>query len=492
MRELQLQLINDRSTARRFQLLALIEREQFVTTQYAATQLGVSQRTILSDIQMLKDHFGESAEFNASNTGYQFIELDITEYNQKKLTLLDNEPLYEIISNIFYGELDTLEDTANYLNYSPGSLRRILQSAQSVLRQYGLILQMNPIQIIGEEIAIRKFFFDFYYEGSQTPHTLHPPKGFQELFLQQLSEESNSIELDTAVGIASFYYRIYIAFERYRQGFRVTLSESLETIICKENDFERLFSFISTLGNSYDYTLSKTEVAVIHYDILTQRAVRSIDSEILFYERFGIFSEIETIANHYVNSLTDSSWDQSKLLIFYKSFFLSIKIKEAISPILNKTMSDKIKSIRSHQTNAFYQNLAFVEDYAEQLQLSTKYQEDVATSLTIFADLLSHVYAAKKRIYFILEGDSLTRQSIIYKATQFFGKQHHLKFITIWDLSKERLLEASIDLIVTNYSPYITDYVATTPYVLINTVPKAKDWQTICILLGLDPSYFFT
>ncbi|OTO22727.1 hypothetical protein A5876_003388 [Enterococcus sp. 3C8_DIV0646] len=65
MRELQLQLINDRSTARRFQLLALIEREQFVTTQYAATQLGVSQRTILSDIQMLKDHFGESAEFNA-------------------------------------------------------------------------------------------------------------------------------------------------------------------------------------------------------------------------------------------------------------------------------------------------------------------------------------------------------------------------------------------------------------------------------------------
>ncbi|KPG71556.1 helix-turn-helix domain-containing protein [Enterococcus sp. RIT-PI-f] len=490
MRDLQLQLINDRSTARRFQLLAIIEREQFVTTQYIAAQLGVSQRTILTDIQLLKDHFGESAAFDASNTGYQFAELDITTYNQKKQTLLDNEPIYEIISNIFYGELDTLEDTANYLNYSPGSLRRILQSAQSVLRQYGLIFQMNPIQIVGEEIAIRKFFFDFYYEGSQTTHTLHPPKGFQQLFLQ-LSEEAKNIELDTAVGIASFYYRIYIAFERYRQGFRVALPESLETIICQENDFEKLSHLIATLGKTYDYSLPKTEVAAIHFDILTQRTVRAIDSEILFYARFGIWPEIETIAKQYVTSFTDSSWDQATLLTFYKSFFLSIKIKEAISPILNKTMSDTIKSIRTNQTNAFYQNVSFIEEYAAQLQLSTKYREDIATSLTMYADLLSHFYAAKKQIYFILEGDSLTRQSIISKATQFFGKQHQLTFISIWDLSKERLQEASIDLIVTNYSPYITDYVATNPYVLINAIPKAKDWQTICIHLGLDPSYFF-
>ncbi len=491
MRDLQLQLINDRSTARRFQLLAIIEREQFVTTQYIATQLGVSQRTILTDIQLLKDHFGESAAFDASNTGYQFTELDITAYNQKKQTLLDNEPLYEIISNIFYGELDTLEDTAHYLNYSPGSLRRILQSAQSVLRQYGLVFQMNPIQIVGEEIAIRKFFFDFYYEGSQTPHTLHPPKGFHALFLQQLSDAADKIELDTGVGIASFYYRIYIAFERYRQGYRINLPPNLETIIWQENDFARLYSFIITLGEAFDYSLSKTEVAAIHYDLLTQRAVRPIENEIIFYARFRIWPEIETIAKEYAASLSYEGWDQYTLVTFYKSFFLGMKIKELISPVMNKTMGDTILAIRANQPNELQNNLLFLEQHAKNLPISIKYREDAAASLTTFADLLSHAYAPQKNIYFILEGDTLTRQSIISKAKQFFGRHHHLTFLPIWDLSQEQLQEAAIDLIVTNYSPYITDYVAANPYVLINAVPKAKDWQTICSHLGLDPSYFF-
>lgn len=392
MRDLQLQLIHNRSTARRFKLLAIIEREQFVTIQYIATKLGASQRTILTDFHMLKEHFGKSAKFNSSNNGYHFSELDTTTYNQKKQTLLDKEPLYDIISNIFYGELDTLEDTAIYLNYSTGSLRRILQSAQPVLRQYGLAFQINPIKIIGDEIAIRKFFFDFYYEGAQTPHTLHPPKGFHSLFLQQLSDVENQIELDTGVGIASFYYRIYIAFERYRQGYRLVLPKKLEKVISQESDFSRLLSFINTLGETYGYALSKTEV---------------------------------------------------------------------------------------------------IENHADILKVPFKYRAGVAAKLTAFSGLLSHSYTHPKIIYFILEGDALTRQSIIFKAKQLFEKDHHLTFLPIWHLSKEMFKKKHIDLIVTNYSPYITDYLVSYPYVLISDQPKAKDWQMICSRLGLDPSYFF-
>lgn len=491
MRNLQLQFINDRATARRFQLLDILEHEQFVTTQYLAKKLGASQRTIMSDIQELKIHFGESVDFKADSSGYRFIEKDNLNYVQNKQELLSNEPLYEIIGNIFYGEFDTLEETADYLNYSPGSLRRILQTAQPVLRHYGLSFQMNPIKLNGDESGIRRFFFDFYYEGSQTSHSLHPPKNFHQSFIEKLSAEAEHIELDTGVGIASFYFMIYIAFERYRQGFKIHLPDYLEENIIKEPDFARLTSFIAVLGEEYGFSLSQVEVAYIHYRLLTQRAVRPIKSEIIFYNRFCQWPEIEFVAKQYVADFPYEGWDKKKLVTHFKSFFLSLKIKETLSPVLNKVMEDIIQTIQHNQITQYQSNLKFINKNAVNLKLSSKYIPDIAANLTIFADLLAQFYAPKKNIYFLIEGDESTRLSIRLKATNVLGAHHNLTFLTIWFLSQEKLDNEHIDLIVTNYSPYISEYITTNNYVLISPIPEAKDWQNIFIHLGLDPSSYF-
>lgn len=491
MRDLQLQFIHDRSTARRFQLLDTLEREQFVTTHYIAKKLDVSQRTIMSDIQELRMHFGESINLKADSSGYRFNENDILTYVQKKQDLLSNEPLYEIIGNIFYGELDTLEEAADYLNYSSGSLRRILQTVQPVLRRYGLAFQMNPINLTGDENGIRKFFFDFYYEGSQTPHSLHPPGDFHKTLIEKLSAEADTIELDTGVGIASFYFIIYIAFERYRQGFHIQLPTYLEENILKEPDYVRLTSFISTIGEGYGFSLSQAEVAYIHYMLLAQRAVRSIESESIFYNRFCLWPEIEIVAKQYVDDFPYEGWKQKNLITYFKSFFLSIKIKEALSPVLNKGMQDVIQSIQYNQIKQYQANLKFIEKNSFILHLSSKYLPDIAANLTIFSDLLAQLYAPRKNIYFLIEGDESTRQAIYLKANQLLRSHHKLTFLTIWSLSQEKLDDEHIDLIVTNYSPYISEYIGDNNYVLINPIPKAKDWKNIYIYLGLDPSSFF-
>lgn len=486
MRELQMKLINDPSTARWFQLLNILEQKHVVTTLDLAKQIGISQRTIITDIQTLKKHFGESAHFISSKNGYHFQEQNMPLYNQKKQELLANEPIYEIIGNIFYGELDSIADTAHYLNYSPGSLRRILSSIQPILRTYNLKLSMNPINICGDESSIRKFFLDFYYEGFQTPHTLHPPQGFHEEFLRMFDSYGEYIELDTGSPIACFYYTLYIVIERFKQGYTVQLPSTLTTLVYKEKDFSKLTLFLSHLGEKYGFTLPKHEIAWIHYTILTKRPIREKASEELFYARFGQWPEIEHLAASLITYHAYSDWDIEQLTIFFKSFLLAKKINDAICPTLNRTMTDTITSIKKSHPDTFRQNMAFLKKHVHDHQFSSHFWIDIAADLTAYCHILAIRYSPRKNVYFLLEGDHLITQTIRAQATYYLGNSHSLFFMSIWSLSHAFLQDNQVDLVITNYEPYVSEYLRNKDYLLTNTILHRHDWQKIFSCLSLS------
>lgn len=50
-----------------------------------------------------------------------------------------------------------------FYNYSKSTFRIILSKIEPVLIEYNLTLELNPINISGDEGTIRKFFMDFYY-----------------------------------------------------------------------------------------------------------------------------------------------------------------------------------------------------------------------------------------------------------------------------------------------------------------------------------------
>lgn len=491
MRDLQMKLINDPAIVRWFQLLNIFEKKQVVTTFYLANKIGASQRTIISDLNNLKKYFGESARFIASNNGYEFQEIDMHQYNKKKQELLINEPFYEILGNIFYGDLDTITDTAHYLNYSVGSLRRILASFQPVLRNYGLTLNMNPINIHGNETCIRKFFLDFYYDGFQTSYTMHPPKEFQEILLGLLNESEKEIELDTGSSFACFCYTVYIVVERNRQGYSIDLCPELAEKIYKEKDFERLEKCLIALGKLYDFQLPKQEVAWIHYTLLTKRPLSDRKNETLFYERFCLWPEINHLAKKYIKHHGYKDWNKNILNTFFKSIFLAIKINEVICPILNRTMTDTIITIKELHHKEFKQNVMFLKKNINNEFYSPRFFNDIAATLTAYCQILAVYHTPRKKIVFLIEGDYLTTQNIKAQATKYIGNSHDIKFLLNCSFSTSTFNDSQCDLIITNYEPHATDYLSSKNHILTHPRIHAHDWQKIFKKLSLNWHQFF-
>ncbi|EPH63772.1 hypothetical protein D931_01735, partial [Enterococcus faecium 13.SD.W.09] len=77
------------------------------------------------------------------------------------------------------------------------------------------------------------------------------------------------------------------------------------------------------------------------------------------------------------------------------------------------------------------------------------------------------------------EGDYLVVQSIRLQAQELLGKHYNLLFLPLQELTQERLNDAQIDLIVTNYRPYLLDYALETEYILMNSLPTAQDWTRV-------------
>lgn len=121
LKELQMKFIGNQTVARLFQTLSVLEEDHMFTIKSLSEQTGVSERTIIKDINALKEIFSEIANFSSSINGYQFEEINLLDYKEQKQKLLETE-LWES----FFGEKDTIEDVSEYCDTSASTVRRLL------------------------------------------------------------------------------------------------------------------------------------------------------------------------------------------------------------------------------------------------------------------------------------------------------------------------------------------------------------------------------
>lgn len=479
MRELQIKFVSNPVTVRWLRILNFIEREESFTIVKLSEILKVSQRTLITDIGFLKKHFARSANFSFNSNRYKFIEKERMLYQEQKQQLLKNEILFDIMGNIFYGELETVAELADYFNYSESTLRRFLSIAQKAIEEYDLKLKYNPVTILGKEQNIRRFFFDFYYEGEETSHTLHPPADLYTVMSKKISENIDDHELGTGCTISAFYYILYITMERSRQGYNVSLPEELKEVAYREKDFKELFSFQSLIESKYGVFLSKEEFSWIHYQLLTRRTLDKNEMEDLFYERFNLWPELDVIAMDFFTQNQVDKKREAILSPFIKSFFLSRKLNDSISPVLNKLMDEEKSSVISKNLDELRKNIQFLNKHQAILQLSDKYFDDVAISLTLYSRILLRYYAPARNILFLIEGDYYIVQYIRTQAQQLLGNWHNIQFVKISNLTESYLKNTHVDLLVTNYSVYVSDFNLTKDYILLKQVPDSKDWRRV-------------
>jgi len=158
---------------------------------------------------------------------------------------------------------------------------------------------------------------------------------------------------------------------------------------------------------------------------------------------------------------------------------VSRKLNEVICPSLNKRQAEEVTSIKTYHQESYYKNKAFLEKYKEELAFATEFMEDIAISFTTVSDLLLDYYQPKKNILFLIEGDSMVVQMIRLQAIRLFANKYQVIFLSLHELTEERLKADQKVLIVTNYRPYVLDYGLTDDYILLSSIPTKKDWERV-------------
>ncbi|MUN75742.1 HTH domain-containing protein, partial [Enterococcus casseliflavus] len=88
MRELQISFITNAETRRWMRILSIIEREHHFKIVALSERLMISQRTLVKDIQAIKNYFGETIELLSLYNGFRFDERNRIKYQEKKEALL--------------------------------------------------------------------------------------------------------------------------------------------------------------------------------------------------------------------------------------------------------------------------------------------------------------------------------------------------------------------------------------------------------------------
>lgn len=479
MNELQIAFITNAEVRRWMRVLAIIERENHFTRVALSERLGISQRTMIKDLQSIKIYFGKAIQLTSFNAGFYFEVKNRMDFQEKKSQLVKDEVLINIVTDIFYGYEKSLSEAADQYNYGESTMRRFLAQIQPILATYGLTITSNPLELSGNEVCIRKFFFDFYYQGEHLIQDVHPPEELHSLILAHFSDRLGNYELGTGTTISGFYYQLYITMVRVQQYHFISLPDWLLSVDYQEKDFHLFFSMQDMIKKEFGISLPKEELSWVHLWIISQRTTTSVSKELLFSKRFNNWPKIQKVVSDYLNEPFFIQWDTKVLAQFLTSFFVSLLLNEAIHPVLNKELVEIQQMAKKAYEPLWEKNVRFMEKQLSSLGVSETYGEDIVARFTLFTRMLLEKYQPSKHVVFLLEGDYLAVQEIRYQAQAQLGAHHHLVFLRQHELTPERLEAEQVDLIVTNYRPYMMKYTLQTDIILMKIFPDKSDWNQV-------------
>lgn len=485
MRELQLSFMLNKTTVRWLQILNAFERERTCSIASFANKLDVTQRTISSDIKELKAYLQDAAKFVHVANGYHFMETNPKVYLTKKRALVAKEGMYQILEAIFHGELCSVEEWAQRLYVSESTMRRYLNSASLTLGKYGLELVLQPVNLSGAEANIRKFFKDFYYESDVTPHTLLPPKELIAVVSETFSEVPTDV-VNTGVAPSDFYYSLYITIKRYQSGKTIQLPTHLAEIVKDHTAFTVMKDLAPKIEALYQVRLPQEELVWLYLVTVMKRTLTEPIKEQQFISSFALYPELQALSQHFVQEWGIPFNDPQLIETMIHAFLLSKKINDQLAPILNRLLTEVKNEPLKHSSVAYQKNLVFLKQNQAILGVSKEYLSDICAALTLYSEALKELYYQKvNRIALTLEGDLYTCHAIRARFLRYVGNDHYVFFPKINELTTAYLKENAIDLVVTNYSEYLSEFILSTDYLLLKTIPDHQDW--LRVIEKIDP-----
>lgn len=475
--KLQLKFVTNKVTARWLLILNILERKRNCSSQEISKKTQLSSRTIIKEIKDIRDYFGDTIELSTNNTGYLFHERQYEQYKELKRSLVTEDPLFVVVQSILTGDLRSAEEWSFQFHLSESTMKRYLLSIIPILEMYRLQLSLSPVDFVGKEGDIRKFFKDFYYEVDVIPHTVIPFQTLKEM----IPDTQSSDRLSSFINISpsDFRYFIYIMIQRCKNN------QLMDMLTLKITYTEKEAAFLTTLREriqkQFHYVLSDNELLVTYIYAISQRKLINVEAEKDYCVRFSDGLQEKKWAQLFFSGYDEALYhSQPALGYFVEAFFISVRWLDHLGPTLNRNLPEVLDFAKKLYPKDYDWVLRFLKKKQKEFSFSQLFLEDIAASLVLTIEAARDIYLRNPRnIAFLLEGSHFITQSVHAKAYRYLRGYHQLFFLTIEELNQAYLTEHAIDLFVTNQEEYLSEMLEKIDFVIFKAIPDQSDWNLL-------------
>ena len=471
MESTQLQLLIDKRNIRWFQILSKLEHSHKISTKELSHLLGISTRTIISDVKEIKQYFNHTITIVSSKKGYTFKLINKLAYIEKKKKLIELEPILTILSGIFYGKNRSILEWADELFLTDRTLRTHLKKLNPILEHYQLQLTYPILNIEGKEIDVRNFFLAIFYEEDTLPHYIFPPNLINDIITDMSHTKFEHFHLN--VSRFRLSYLLFITYQRISNGYKIEMSREIKNILATS----RLNSTMIQISISFKkFTSIQLKNSDLVYLILMILDSNSYDNNFnlgpIYQE--DMKSKWLPVINDFCNEIGISNDPQS--IAYIESFFHLNYLKFTVS---NSCLFLPPSLLHYYQINykgELKKMLIFLNKYPNTFMVDTATKFEY--TLLLFSMRL--MYELKQKNYniaFLFEGSIESTILLEDLARTYTPSNHRTYFFHAHDLFLENLNRFSIHLVVTNFSEYIFELPEEIDYLLFNYNATAEDWN---------------
>lgn len=458
-------------------LFILIKDKKWHTFSQLAKELHCSSKTIQRDIIIIRELL--PIKWNLKVYKGKGVILDkpadssCSELNE---LFIRNEMTFKILDILFTSKIYTLTDLSEKLYISLGSLYAYLKDVEYYLNQFDLQLQRKPLKIFGQSTKIIFMYQELYvsaYTDYEWPFTKQKEQKVH-LFVSRI-EEKLEIKLYPEY-TRKLMYLIAIIMEKKKQGFIISLDNSLITKIMDTPFYEIVFNLNKT---EFQNLFNKEEIGIIlmliscskysHEKILNYKE----KTLAFFYNSNGeIYRIIKELIYELELTFSCQLINNSEFIFAIIQYLRQTLSKSYFFSDINLPEDPSIEYTMKEHRDTFYKvkhiYTQWINKYAFKTSISN---EDIAT-LTLYIEGICMIERALHiRVLLLIEDGEKWNIYLKGVLNFYFGLIFNFVNVDIQDITTYDYTSLNLDLIITTFS----SVQSTIPIIRISPIPTHRE-----------------
>lgn len=469
MNNLSYELIVDNISRRKIDVIHLLYKTPLSVNALAA-ECHVSRKTMLHTLSELVFDLPKGIRIEINENDIVFLEIknffSMIDFEKK---LLQDSPLYFVIDYTFKNIDFSVTDISKKTFLSSSTVRKHLNHLSVVLKKYHLKLSINPIEIQGDEINLRYFYFQYfrYANGTFLFSQNNVP-------LNKLHSAMRMSSKGSYISLALDYYKsaywLMIMKTRIEEGSYIEVPQDIIDYHRSKKSYEN-FKKVFITSFEDDKILSNLSENELVYAYCTR-----LDS-VLYEEKNSHFMDdyydelkrYENLVDQFFQAYELSRVSNNELRVLLLSYLCNTAILSKLTP-LHQMVDINLYTEASLNYPAIYHiwfDLFSTED-------SFIYKEDIAASLSTLSVTYLQKYKQKeKKLLFALSGEVSSLSYYKNLIEQFLPKHNKPRFIFNKPITNELLDSLEIDRLICNFSP--PHEITSCPTIRISDIPYDKE-----------------